>query len=596
MLVKSELLNLAFQKCGYDSAFLSNVRRNYYDGFLKDEEALVNELYTKYCNRSDKHLVIYPDHDVDGIFSWMDLLAGLSILGVNVSVFVPKVDRGYGFHLEDVEDILAQYSDVTGIITCDVGVTGFEACACAKLHGLDMYVTDHHNEVFLGDDKKRITEIADLVVDPCRLDEDYEFTSVCGAFVAFHIMQRLARKFDASKQDLVDKLKVFAMIGSLGDSMIMRHDTLNVCQDGIKMFRKLVKCVDGDFTPFFNEKQKHDIDSLPANYRLPFEGLYAYMLFLMSQQTVTSDTVFDFTFMHFTIIPRLNSPRRMGESIDIIYKCFCVDYDTFGEYVDSFTELETMNTRRKELVDKVMANIDTFRVTDYIYDITTLGIPAGLYGLIATKLIGIGLPFAFVGSRADGCINGSGRACGGLDGQLLRDGTICILGHDNAFGFSLRYEDIKGYQKHLEDLVDAIRVQSLGTGIASDPYDGLVHVGFGDADKLSYDYIYTDKSSDDCYNYAYDVQQLDCFDTGFEEPEFVLDFKKSDVDEIKIIGKKGTTLRIVFKNGLKIIFFNGADYLDMYEKSDKPKEILGTFGLNKFRGSYSLQFMAKGVF
>ena len=128
-----------------------------------------------------------------------------------------------------------------------------------------------------------------------------------------------------------------------------------------------------------------------------------------------------------------------------------------------------------------------------------------------------------------------------------------------------------------------------------DPYAGVVHVGF-DVNRISdFDYVFTEKSVDESYDYAYDIMQLDCFSKGFDKPKFVLDFADDDVSEIRIIGTKGTTLSIKFKTGLKLIMFNGKSYYEAYMQG-VVKPLIGSFDINIFRGSYSVQFMADGVY
>ena len=605
MFINNRLLQIAFKKSGYDSTFLSNVRKNYYGGFLKDEFKLVDVLYSKYRN-TGKLLVIVPDFDVDGISSGLTYFSGLSLLGINVAVYVPDSTLGYGFHVSDVDKILALYPDLEGIITCDVGITAVEASKYFKslCPGKDLFITDHHNDArVIHEDgtSEHVSDYADVVVDPCRIDENYEFTSVCGAFVTYHVVMNLAKKIgDNSFIDLVQRLSIFTMLGSLGDTMLMQHDTLNISQEGIRNYRTLISCVDGDFDKFYNSGSiKHDVDNLPLNYRLPFEGLYCMYLYLFSNQTVTKDTIIDFKFMSFTIIPMLNTPKRLEKSMQIIYDCFCVDYSTFSSYHKLFSELYQMNIDRKNMVSKVMTKIDNFRCAEspFMFDITSLNIPGGSYGLIATKLLMQGMPFVFVGSRVNGSFSGSGRVCSALDGNVINTAHITINGHSNAFGFDLKYEHMLDYTTHLDQVCKRFINDMCAIKHADDydPYAGVVHVGF-DVNRISdFDYVFTEKSVDESYDYAYDIMQLDCFSKGFDKPKFVLDFADDDVSEIRIIGTKGTTLSIKFKTGLKLIMFNGKSYYEAYTQG-MVKPLIGSFDINIFRGSYSVQFMADGVY
>ena len=605
MFIANNLFNLAFKKAGYDSIFLDTVRKNYYDGFMKDESKLIDFLFNKYRN-TNKLLIIMPDFDVDGISSGLTLYSGLSLLGLNVELYVPDSKAGYGIRRTDIDKVISKWPDLDGIITCDVGVTAVDAFMYFKdiCPDKDLYITDHHNEADIVDElgnRDNIKNYADAVVDPCRADETYEFTSVCGAFVAYHIVTKLAYKIgDERLIDLSQRLTIFTMLGSLGDTMLMHHDTLNVCQEGIKNYRTLTSCIDGEFAKFYDsDKFKYNYDDLPVKYRLPFDGLYCMYLYLRSNQTVTADTFIDFKFVSFTIVPMLNTPKRLERDMQIIYDCFCVDYEAYASYHNLFQTLDAWNTERKELVSNVMSKINGFQLDEspYIFDITDLHIPGGCYGLIATKLLSMGLPFVFVGSRVDGCLNGSGRVCSMIDGGVINTEEIVINGHDNAFGFALPYDKITDYSCLLDTIYDVFLtdMDNLKESEDYDPYRGVVHVGFDKTRSDEFDYVFTEDSVDECYDYAYDIMELDCFSKGFEKPKFVLDFDKSDVDTIKIIGKKGTTLQILFKSGFKLICFNGKSYLEAYNQGRVDK-LIGIFDLNRFRGSYSVQFMADGVY
>ena len=120
MNIRNAILKKHFEKCGFDDEFFSTYESKA-DDKIKNIEELCEKLHHIRCSR--QRIVIYTDFDVDGIMSSVIAYAGLSELGFDVCLFRPDPSAGYGFRIEDVDEILNEFTDVNVILTADVGIT-----------------------------------------------------------------------------------------------------------------------------------------------------------------------------------------------------------------------------------------------------------------------------------------------------------------------------------------------------------------------------------------------------------------------------------------------------------------------------------------
>ena len=85
--------------------------------------------------------------------------------------------------------------DVDTIITCDNGIAAMNEIAYGKENGMTIVVTDHHEVPYPEEngEKKYLLPPADAVVDPHRADCEYPFKGLCGAAVAYKLVEVLYR-------------------------------------------------------------------------------------------------------------------------------------------------------------------------------------------------------------------------------------------------------------------------------------------------------------------------------------------------------------------------------------------------------------------
>lgn len=189
-----------------------------------------------------KPIRIIGDYDVDGICATYILKRGLSLLGAKVSTVIPhRVKDGYGLNEHLIEEALEDNVDT--ILTCDNGIAAYREIALARQHGMTVVVTDHH-EVPYREDFSEILPPADAVIDPKQKRCNYPYPGICGALVAYKLIQLLFEETkgkmagqqagEAEKEEVKKELLEFAAIATICDVMELLDENRIVVKYGLK--------------------------------------------------------------------------------------------------------------------------------------------------------------------------------------------------------------------------------------------------------------------------------------------------------------------------------------------------------------------------
>ena len=178
---------------------------------------------------------ICGDYDQDGNSSILTLYNGIKRCGGNVDYVIPhRVRDGYGINERIVKK--AKEDGVHLIITCDNGITAFDAVRLAKSLGIKIIVTDHHDVSFIEDEegnKEYILPEADAVINPKRPDCNYPFKLLCGAGVAFKFVQVLYEEFGIDVEESYELLEYVAM-GTVCDVVDLIDENRIIVTEGLK--------------------------------------------------------------------------------------------------------------------------------------------------------------------------------------------------------------------------------------------------------------------------------------------------------------------------------------------------------------------------
>ena len=172
-------------------------------------------------------IAVAADYDADGIFSGTILKEALEQLGAEVRVFTPdRMSEGYGMNRRIVDEAKAFGAGI--ILTCDNGISAYDAVDYAKELGMTVLVTDHHEEPKTG------LPAADAGVDPKQEGDTYPFPGICGAFVAYKVMCLLYRSLQRDPAEL-DALIPCAAIATVTDVMDLAGENRILVREGLKM-------------------------------------------------------------------------------------------------------------------------------------------------------------------------------------------------------------------------------------------------------------------------------------------------------------------------------------------------------------------------
>ena len=217
--------------------YLNGTIADLYDGMLmKDMDKAVAVLGEKI--KENAKIRIIGDYDIDGIQSTYILLEGFRMLGADVDSDIPdRMKDGYGLNRNLIDRALE--ADVDTIVTCDNGIAAAEEIAYAKSMGMTIVVTDHHEVPYteIGAGRRYILPEADAVVDPKQEDCTYPFKGLCGAAVAYKLVEALMEAMGKDAED-ADYLVENVAIATIGDVMDLVDENRIFVKQGLDMLKR----------------------------------------------------------------------------------------------------------------------------------------------------------------------------------------------------------------------------------------------------------------------------------------------------------------------------------------------------------------------
>ena len=556
----NRLIEKMFENRGYSREYVREINIPN-DDVLKDSDVLCARL--KELHDSGKLIVVLPDFDMDGIMAGVVGFAGLAELGFNAALFIPKPEDGYGFTSDTIMQLLNDYPDVSCILTCDVGVTCYEGIMTAKCCGVEVLVTDHHT--VLDDFKKKMK--ADVVVDPLREDDDYRLKGICGAYVLYQCLQHYANTYcNPYMQEQIRRLRVFAGIGTVSDSMPLLHENRQLVRDSVSICR----LVYGDGTPWFvNAMLGNDV------YRRAFYGLHVALSMFADLGKISKTQDINEDFFGFYLAPVFNSVKRMGGEMSTAFGVF------FGATPnDCMSDLLALNDQRKLLVADYLEQIlnSSQKYAPYVY-ITDA--PAGILGLLATKLMGIdGEPKVVL--RLDESYHGSGRSPEWYSfATRAIDAGFFVAGHDKAFGIGI---------------TDVRELKSLYAFLAKDVSDVKSGIDMSMYVDIVPDFVISTDGTGDTgiditlfTEYLSELDTLRPFGSGFAAPYIKLEFMAHE-GSWKTLGSTKQHLKVTLPYGFEVLCWNQAAKLDYADLNSKIV-VTGHLDKSEFRGRHTVNFI-----
>ena len=159
---------------------------------------------------------------MDGQTSTTLLVQTLQAIGANVTYYIPiRGKESHGVHIESLKPIIDNGAKL--IITCDTGITAYDAIDYANSRGVDVVVTDHHD---LGDTLPN----AKAIINPKLLPKDHLLANLAGVGVAYKLAEALLIKNQKSE---IKKMLDLVALGLIADVALLKGETRSLAQKGI---------------------------------------------------------------------------------------------------------------------------------------------------------------------------------------------------------------------------------------------------------------------------------------------------------------------------------------------------------------------------
>lgn len=216
--------------------YLNGGREDFYaPALLKDMDQAA--VFLKNKIEAGAKIRVIGDYDADGICSSYILTEGMSACGGDVDTVIPhRVKDGYGLNDSLIADAHAEGIDT--IVTCDNGIAAASQIAYARELGMAVIVTDHHEIPYEEDAQGKkcyLLPEAEAVVDPQREDCTYPWKGICGAVVAYKLIQQLFMLMHPEgEEELLEEALEFAAFATVCDVMELQDENRLIVKCGLK--------------------------------------------------------------------------------------------------------------------------------------------------------------------------------------------------------------------------------------------------------------------------------------------------------------------------------------------------------------------------
>ncbi len=185
--------------------------------------------------RAGASIRIIGDYDIDGVNATHILVTGLRRVGAQVDTVIPdRLKDGYGINEHLIEQ--AKEAGIDTIVTCDNGIAAAKEIAYAKELGMTVIVTDHHEIPYREEEngtRTTILPLADVIVNPKQADCPYPYKKLCGATVAWRLVEVLYQEAGVPREEFLD-LAQFAAVATIGDIMDLTGENRILVKYGLK--------------------------------------------------------------------------------------------------------------------------------------------------------------------------------------------------------------------------------------------------------------------------------------------------------------------------------------------------------------------------
>jgi len=501
---------------------------------MKDLEKTVEILHDKI--KSNKKIRIVGDYDVDGVISVYILYSALKRCNANVDYEIPdRIKDGYGININIIKQ--AKEDGIDTILTCDNGISAIEPIKYAKDMGITVIVTDHHDIPFVEDEnntREFISSIADAIINPKQKECTYKFKQLCGAGVAFKLIEVLYEKLSIDKKECYQFIE-FLAIATVCDVVDLVDENRIFVKKGLE---------------FINNTANLGLQQLIRECEMNEKTLSVYHL-------------------GFIIGPCINACGRLDSAKKGLQLLLSQDEE---EATKLAKELVKLNEERKDMtmkgVEEAIEIVEKNNmINDKVFVIYIQDVHESLAGIIAGRIREkYNVPTLIITKSENGA-KGSGRSI--EEYNMFEELVKCkdllgnFGGHPMAAGFSLAEENIDEFRRELNKNT-TLKADDLLRKVTIDSILPL--------DSISYELIN-------------DLERLEPFGKANSKPLFAE--KNVNVLKATILGKNKNVLKFKiktkFNKALDAIYFG-----DIYEFEEMINYKYGNGELQKlYDGAYN---------
>ncbi len=375
----------------------------------------------KQAREQGEKIVIYGDYDIDGLSATALLLDAFGKFGFEgVDAFIPnRFVEGYGMTMGAVDKVRDMGADL--IVTVDTGSLCHAEIAYAASLGIDTVVTDHHNVA-------ETPPPSVAAVNPKFSGHTYPFRDLCGAGVAFKLVQALQTELDGLPDGYEKWLLDLVALGTVCDIVTLADENRANVYWGLEVLKK---------------QQRPGLKALMAVAGIEPEQVNARHL-------------------GFGLGPRMNAAGRLEtaqHALDML-----TARDGLAA-LEASEKLEELNIKRRGIQDAIFeeACVQAEQLADdRVLVVSSGGWNHGVIGIVASKLVEkYKKPVFIIGERGEEA-TGSARSFGDFSAaDAVRAADDIIIkggGHGAAAGVTLETEKIDDFRRRVNEFYDSLQL------------------------------------------------------------------------------------------------------------------------------------------
>lgn len=375
----------------------------------------------KQAREQGEKIVIYGDYDIDGLSATALLLDAFGKFGFEgVDAFIPnRFVEGYGMTMGAVDKVRDMGADL--IVTVDTGSLCHAEIAYAASLGIDTVVTDHHNVA-------ETPPPSVAAVNPKFSGHTYPFRDLCGAGVAFKLVQALQTELDGLPDGYEKWLLDLVALGTVCDIVTLADENRANVYWGLEVLKK---------------QQRPGLKALIAVAGIEPEQVNARHL-------------------GFGLGPRMNAAGRLEtaqHALDML-----TARDGLAA-LEASEKLEELNIKRRGIQDAIFeeACVQAEQLADdRVLVVSSGGWNHGVIGIVASKLVEkYKKPVFIIGERGEEA-TGSARSFGDFSAaDAVRAADDIIIkggGHGAAAGVTLETEKIGDFRRRVNEFYDSLQL------------------------------------------------------------------------------------------------------------------------------------------